>query len=240
MDRKLKKIENALSEMGYYIWVKAPDGKPAFVRIYEHGVGFFTSAKYIPEKGCLKFGKTEYKDMGKLVSDVREHNKRLEFDHRSYDPNGADEYRRSSRMRDVLGKFGFETDKKGRFYSYSTMVSKGILGMKYAEVLDERELAINSDAIVDLYPQGDCSDIEACRAASAMLYSYYAANIAKMCELLNAAGKLGELNEIKVKKIDENTLEIKETDMLGNIREILEKALDSLKGGKGGADVPVH
>lgn len=239
MDRKLKKMENALAELGFRIWVKPEDGEPAFVRVYENGVGFFTSVKYVREKGCLKFGKTEYKDMGKLVSDVREHNKRLEFNHRSYDPNGADEYRRSSRMRDVLDKFGFKTNK-GRFYSCISMVSEGILGMKYAEVLDERRLVINSDAIVDLYPQRDCSDREACRAASTMLYSYYAANIAKMCELLNTSGKLGELDEIKVKKIDGNTLEIKETDMLGNVREILEKALDSLKGREGGGDVSVR
>ena len=225
--RSFKQFKEKLEGMNYVVIGKPSKEKPNENIILMKDHEFVASVRYKKEKGgCLKFGKTLYKDVVVLLDAVQKINEKLPFPVDTYNPMIRDEYRREARIDDTLRKFGFGIDKKS--FQIDKRIANGELGMVFGEIWDNR-LVIGPYTWITIYDKNTKTDKELKETISSFLFSYYAANLAKMCKNLNNSGTLKKLDGITVQKFDKNTCQLTETDVTERIVGVLENALKILK-----------
>jgi len=211
-------------ELGYTLLrpINKEETKKNILHLYKDG-NYVASIKRM-SKGKFSFNRKSYIDKNELLNSILEYNKNLEFDARTYDPDMRDDYRTDIRIYETIRKFGFEPSK----WSTDKLVADGIMGMEYGTVYDQERLAINSNSWINLYDDSCKTDETKCAKIRSMLFAIYAANIAKLCESLKNTGKLSQLKDIKVNRLNEKTMTVEEISMLDNIKGILEKGISIL------------
>ena len=219
-------------ELGYaYLKpINGKESKKGIMHLYRDGnyAGSIRKTK----NGGFTFNRKTYTDKKELLDRIEEYNKGLEFGINTYDPDMRDDYRTEMRIYETIKKFGFEPS--GNFRSGDTLTADGVLGMTYGEINGMRSLSLGPYSWTYLYEDEHETDEIKCASVRGMLFALYAANIAKMCEILGNVGKLSKLKEIKVERVNEETSEIEETDMLGDIKVLLEKGLSAVNTAAGG------
>ena len=225
--KSFKKYKEELEERGYSVLDKPSKSKPnENITLYKDHE-FVARIRYNKNKGGrIKFGKNLYNDTDELLAAINQTNEKLPFPVDTYNPMIIDEYRRDARVDDTLRKFGFAYDKSSR--TVGKYMANGELGMVFGEVY-KNALLIGPHSRLEIYDENAKTDMDIKKSISSFLFAYYAANIAKMCENLNKSETLQKLDGIKVKKFNERTLELTETDVTERIIGVLENALEILK-----------
>ena len=175
--------------------------------------------------GKFSFKRKTYVDKKELLESILKHNQNLEFSSDTYNPDMRDEYRTDIRIPETIKNFGF----KNAGWASNKLVANGILGMQYGTIYDQQRLVVDANSWINLFEEDDSkTDETKCASIRSMLFALYASNISKLCELLKNAGKLSQLKDIKVNRLNEKTMEMEEISMLDNIKGILEKGISIL------------
>jgi hypothetical protein len=224
MDIKSTKDYKEFDELGYKLLnpINKEETKKNMLHLYKDG-NYVASIKRV-SKGKFSFKRKSYVDKKELLEKISEYNKNLEFSAKTYDPDMRDDYRTDIRIYETIKNFGFKQPQWS-----SKLVADGILGMQYGTVYDQERLAINANSWINLYNEDCKTDESKCASIRSMLFALYASNISKLCELLKNTGKLSQLKDIKVNRLNEKTMEVEEVSMLDNIKGILEKGISVLK-----------
>lgn len=224
---KLKKTKDykEFEELGYKLFhpINEEERNKGIFHLYKDG-DYVASIKR-NNNGVFSFNRKNYDNKNELLETILKHNKSLEFDARTYDPDMRDEYRTDARIHETIKKFGFNKDDR---WDSDKLVANGVLGMRYGIVLDQQHLLVDKNSWINLYEEDCKTDEKKCASISSMLFALYAANISKLCELLKNTGKLTKLNNIKVNKFNEKTMEIEEVSVIDDIKSILEKGIEIL------------
>ena len=218
------KAQKEFEELGYNLLkpINEKESKDNFYHLYKDGC-YVASIKKMTN-GKFSFNGKSYSDKKELLESISEYNKTLEFGAETYDPDMRDEYRTEARIYGTIRNFGFERGK----WASEQLVSNGILGMHYGTIYDQQRLVVDENSWINLFEDECKTDEEKCANIRSILFALYASNIAKLCELLQNTGKLGQLKDIKVNRFNEKTLETEEVSMLEDIKGILENALSIL------------
>ena len=215
------KAQKEFIELGYNLLkpINEKEAKDNIYHLYKDGC-YVASIKKMTN-GKFSFNGKSYSDKKELLCTISEYNKTLEFGAETYDTDMTDEYRTEARIYDTIRRFGF----KQNGHHYNSLVSKGLLGMEYGSVCDQKRLVIDGNSWIDLYNEDCNTDESKCRTIRSMLFILYASNISKMCEILENTGELERLKEIKKKHFNQETLETEDISIIDNVKTILEKAL---------------
>ena len=219
---KKANYKDEFEKMGYKCLapINEAESKKNIIHLYKDG-NYIASIKKTGDGG-FSFNRKKYTDKDRLIEAINEYNSKLEFNPSTYDPDMRDDYRTEIRIYNTLKDFGFEPG--GKFRDSDNMVSEGVVGMHYGQVLRQKDLCVG-DGWIEMYGDGAKSDSDKCRSIKSYLYAMYAANIAKLCVLLNKSGTIGKLGEIKVKRLNEETLMIEEKDITEEIKGIMVRCL---------------
>lgn len=225
MELKNTKDYKEFEELGYKLLhpINKEETKKNILHLYKDG-NYVASIKRAA-KGKFSFNKKSYDDKKELLESILEYNQNLEFGASTYDPDMRDDYRTDIRIYETIKNFGFKSPQ----WSGNKLVANGILGMQYGTIYDQQRLAVDANSWINLFEEDDCKTDEIkCASIRSMLFALYASNISKLCELLKNTGKLTQLKDIKVNRLNEKTMEMEEISMLDNIRGILEKGISIL------------
>ena len=217
------KAQKEFIELGYNLLkpINEKEAKDNIYHLYKDGC-YVASIKKMTN-GKFSFNGKSYSDKKELLESISEYNKTLEFGAETYDPDIRDEYRTEARIYGTIRNFGFK-----RANWSNKLVSNGILGMHYGTIYDQQRLVVDANSWIDLFEDECKTDEEKCANIRSILFALYASNVSKLCELLQNTGKLRQLKDIKLKRLNENTLETEEVSMLEDIKGTLEKGLSIL------------
>lgn len=212
-------------ELGYKLLhpINEEETKKKILHLYKDG-NYVASIKR-STNGKFSFKRKTYDDKKELLKSILEHNQNLEFGAKTYDPDMRDDYRTDIRIYETIKNFGF----KNVGWSSNKLVADGVLGMLYGTIYDQQRLVVDANSWINLFEEDDSkTDETKCASIRSMLFALYASNISKLCELLKNTGKLSQLKDIKVNRLNEKTMEMEEISMLDNIKSILEKGIEIL------------
>ena len=203
--------------------INEEETKKKILHLYKDG-NYVASIKR-STSGKFSFKRKTYNDKKELLENILKHNQNLEFGARTYDPDMRDDYRTDIRIYETIKNFGFKSPQ----WSGDKLVADGVLGMRYGTIYDQQRLVVDANSWINLFEEDDSkTDETKCASIRSMLFALYASNISKLCELLKNAGKLSQLKDIKVNRLNEKTMEMEEISMLDNIKGILEKGISIL------------
>lgn len=151
---KLKKTKDykEFEELGYKLFhpINEEERNKGIFHLYKDG-DYVASIKR-NNKGVFSFNGKNYDNKNELLETILKHNRSLEFDARTYDPDMRDEYRTDVRIHETIKNFGF---KKDDGWISNKLVANGVLGMRYGIVLDQQRLLVDTNSWINLYEE-DC------------------------------------------------------------------------------------
>ena len=223
---KYKDIQSRFENLGYRVChpINEAETKKKYLHLIKDGnyVGSFK-----PSNDSYTFQRKRYDNEEELIKAINEYNSTLEFRPETYDPDMRDDDRQEIRVYHTLRKYGLES--KGRSLHSESMSAEGVLGMHYASVVNQQALTVGPYSWINLYDEEEKDDSTKCKSIDSIITAVYASNIARLCELLNNAGKLGKLDQLTVEKLDTNTMTSYKMNAKEAVKEQLQKALDMLQ-----------
>lgn len=234
MPRITKKLlTNTLNDKGFIISPCITKCEAGDVRVYKKSDHtYYATINFVG--GKLRFNGQEYNSVDTMLAAIDKHNGALEFNPDTYNPDYTTEAITDMRLHATLKKSGYA----GSGYQFGALdgcyVADSVLGFKFPPI-HGNALMLGDSSFIELYDKNDTDSVKSKKIMS-MLGALYAANISKLASNLADMGSLDTLSSITIKTLNQDTLEVTESEGIDGVISILETTLSRIKKPKDGKE----